>query len=492
MAVLNVYMATMYSFIRLKERPKGEYVSRLSMAKSVEPLRLIKYLDAGFKYVRIGDRASTFYYKYKLTGKEIERQVDMRCWLVSFSSKIKRHGSYYLVTTIGIDKSFAKEDKKVFGRGEFCTARDIVHLKKAYYGVDKDEVEKGLYYYDKGEKFGIKDWLNHTIEDITDKNPNGHYGRHYIVDVCGVNLWHNKPFFWQRLGTEVYSHVGLRDAFSRAYYSPKAKPYEEVIGDYQKFIYGLLYGNENNVALPSDTINEALDDSFSNNLSERIFAGHKTEVFLHTHHPYPWKKEHKTKKKNVNKDPLKDQLLFDMFIVMEAKYRLKHIESTLRQGHPSSIKDALASISAYLNSNPYHLGEYNKRILMLYRKLGVNHLLQSVKEQGNLLADARNIEMENRLNYRVLTLTAVTVFIGILGLTVSILCCNTCSEQSNNLSDMCNCVLDSTVGLVGCCAIIGVLLVLVLAASVIVTCVYQVKSYYKLKDIEGEIKKLQK
>ena len=493
MTVLNVYMANMYSFIRLKRRPKGEYVSKLSMTKSVEPLRLIKYLDAEFKYVRIGDEATTFYYKYESSGKEIEREVDMKCWLVSFSSKIKKNGSYYLVTTIGINKSFAKKDKKVFGREELCTARDLVHLKKAYYGVDKDEeVDKGLYYYNNGNKLGIKDWLNQIIENVTGKNPNGHYGRHYIMDVCGVNLWHNKPFFWQRRIPKVYNHDSLTDAFSKAYYSPKAKPYEKVIGDYQKFVYGLIYGNENNAALPSGTIREALDDSFSNNLSERIFAGHKTEVFLHTHHPYSWKKEHKNKEKKVKEEPMKDQLVFDMFIVMEAKYKLKHIESTLRQGSPSNIKDALASISAYLNSNPYHLGEYNKRILMLYRKLGVNHLLQSVKEQGNFLADARNIEMEYRLNSRVLALTAVTVFIGILGLIVSILCCNTCSEQSNNLSDMYNCVLDSTVGLAGCCAIIGVLLGLVLAACVIVSCVYQVMAFFKLKDIEGEIKNLQK
>ena len=493
MAVLNVYMTTLYSFIRLKGRPKVEYMSKLSKTKSVEPLRLIKYLDAKFKYVKIKDEASAFYYKYEVAGKEITREVDISCWLVSFSSKIKKHGSYYLVTTVCIDKSFAKDNKQVFGREEFCTARDLVHLKKAYYGVSKDEeVDKGLYYDDNGNKHGIREWLNHTIENITGKSPNGHYGRHYIMDVCGVNLWHNKPFFWQRWNTKVYNNDSLKDAFSKAYYSPKAKPYEEVIGDYQKFVYGLIYGNENNAVLPSDTIKEALDDSFSNNLSERIFAGHKTEVFLHTHHPYTWKKGHKTKKKEVNDEPLKNQLVFDMFIVMEAKYRLKHIESTLRQGSPLSIKDALASISSYLNSNPYHLGEYNKRILMLYRKLGVNHLLQSVKEQGNLLADARKIEMESRLNYRVLALTAVTVFIGILGLIVSILCCNTCSEQSNNLSDMCNCVLDSTGGLAGCCAIIGVLLGLVLAASVIVSCVYQVMSYFKLKDIEGEIRELQK
>lgn len=490
MAVLNVYMTTLYSFIRLKGRPKREYLSMLSKSESVEPLRLIKYLDAKFKSAQLENETRCFFYKYQESGKEVKRRIYAKWWLVCFCSRINRNNSYYLVTTISIDKSFEKEGSQVCGYGDICTDRDIIHLKKAFYGGDK-----GLYYIDNGNERSIKKCFDQIIGNIIGKNPKGHYGRHYIIDVCGVNLWHDKPISWVPPEEVRFTQEELKEAFSGGYYSPPIKPYEEVVENYQRFVYGLIYGNDNNTVIPPNTMKEALDDSFSNNISERIFAGHKTEVFLHTHHPYPWKEENKNRKKVIASEPLKNQLVFDIFIVMEAKYRLKHIESTLRQGSPSSIKDALASISAYLNSNPYHLGEYNKRILMLYRKLGVNHLLQSVKEQGNLLADARKIEMESRLNYRVLALTAVTVFIGILGLIVSILCCKTCSEQSNNsnnLSDMCNCVLDSTGGLAGCCAIIGVLLGLVLAASVIVSCVYQVMSYYKLKDIEGEIKNLQK
>lgn len=493
MAVLNVYMATLYSFIRLKGRPKGTFLSMFSKNETILPLCLIKYLDAKFRYVQLKDETRTFYYDYKDKGKEFNRSVEMECWLVSFSSRIKRHWSYYLVTTISIDKSFAKKGTIEFGQKEFCSAQDLVHLKKAFYGDDENKEDyKGLFYYDNGSKRDIKTWLDRTVEGITGKNPKGHYGRHYLMDICGVNLWQDKPFCWQRRETKEYSHASLKVAFSKAYYTPTAKPYEKVIENYKEFVYGLIYGNENNTVIPPVTLDETLDDSFSNNLSERIFAGHKTEVFLHTHHPYPWKKENTGKKKEINNEPLKNQNVFDIFIVMEAKNRLKHIESTLRQGSPSSIKDALASISAYLSSNPYHLGEYTKRILMLYRKLGVNHLLKSVKEQGNFLADARKIEMENRLNYRVYALTAVTVLIGIFGLIVSIICCNTCDEQSYLSSNMSNLVLDSTCGLVGCCAIVGVLLGLVLAASVIVSCVYQVMSYYKLKDIEGEIRNLQK
>lgn len=57
---------------------------------------------------------------------------------------------------------------------------------------------------------------------------------------------------------------------------------------------------------------------------------------------------------------------------------------------------------------------------------------------------------------------------------------------------MCNCFFGGTEFQGGCCAVVGCLLFIVLAASIITMAVYQVKSFYKLKDIEGEIKKLDK
>lgn len=53
-------------------------------------------------------------------------------------------------------------------------------------------------------------------------------------------------------------------------------------------------------------------------------------------------------------------------------------------------------------------------------------------------------------------------------------------------------LLDCNSCLGSCGIIVGVLLCLVLAASVIVTAIYQVKSYYKLKDIEVDVEKLNK
>ncbi len=57
---------------------------------------------------------------------------------------------------------------------------------------------------------------------------------------------------------------------------------------------------------------------------------------------------------------------------------------------------------------------------------------------------------------------------------------------------MCNCIPESAGCIGSCCAVVDVLLGLVLAASIIVMAVYQVKSFYKLTDIKKELDKINK
>jgi hypothetical protein len=176
----------------------------------------------------------------------------------------------------------------------------------------------------------------------------------------------------------------------------------------------------------------------SNNKSEKLFAGHKTMVYLHTHHPYQWEpeKENKTKSINSDIDSISGNfLLYDICLVMEAKFKLKSIQENLSKEHPSDIKGALSEMSGYLNVNPYHLGEYGRRTKYIYRIMGVKDLWGTVLTQGNLSSSAREIELNEHLSHRVFALTAITVVIGALSLMVSILCCN----YSNNSSDMSNC-----------------------------------------------------
>ena len=478
----NIFIATLYSFIPLEGKPKGEYKELMRGASEVEPDRLLKYTAAKFCVKELKAAGGDFYYEYNLAGTKVKRKVLLRAWLYKFSSVINQKGRYYLVTTISIDKSFGDKDEIPqfpFSLSNICTSQDIAQLKKAAYGGD----DYGLYYFDGSKKHYMHYYLNHLVEKITGKNTHGKYGRHYIVDVCCVGIPNN-----QRIG----SHKRLTELFSQEYYSTNRKPLDEVVENYRELVYSLFFGNENNEVIPEDALQKTLRSSFSNNWTERLFAYHKTIVFLHTHHPYPWKPEHDGKQKELNENVQNDKIVFDAFLVMEARLKLKSIGRALRIGEPQNIKDALASISSYLATNPYRLGEYGQRVKMLYRNMGIIELLNTIKLQGNLLSDAKEIENNERLSRRVYVLTAITVVVGVMSLIVSILCCNTCGNNSKTINDMCNCISESTGCIGSCCAVVGVLLGLVLAASIIMMAVYQVMTYFKLKDIEGEIKNLQK
>lgn len=405
----NVFIVTLYSFIPLQRCPKGEYKELMKDAPVVPPHRLVKYMDAKYCVVELKKDGCDFYFECNRKGTMQTLKVHLRAWLYHFSSVVNPLGRYYLATTISIDKAFEHESlHDSFGQDIICTSQDIVQLKKASYGG----CDTGLYNYDGSNRRSIQDYLNSLIERITGKNPNGRYGRYYAVDVCGVDF---------RIGNRIDGRNHLTDLYSEEYYGREKKPYDEVIKHYQEFVYGLIYGNDNNCVIPNDTLDKTLKDSFSNNISERLFAGHKTVVFLHTHHPFPWKESNNGRKRNLRQDVEHDQIIYDVLLVMEAKLKLKSIEESLQSGYPKTIKDALASISKYLSANPYHLGEYGPRYKMLYKNMGINDLLESIKEQGNLVSDSKEIENNERLNKSVLWLTAITMIIGGLSLIVNIL-----------------------------------------------------------------------
>ena len=62
----------------------------------------------------------------------------------------------------------------------------IIHLKQSFYGGD----EKSELYYlnEKDVHVSILNKLDEVIKEITGKESEGKYGRHYALDVFGVDI----------------------------------------------------------------------------------------------------------------------------------------------------------------------------------------------------------------------------------------------------------------------------------------------------------------
>ena len=183
-----------------------EYRKMMMRATAVEPERLIRYTAARYCVEELKDEGGDFYYKYNVGSHVTERKVQMRVWLYKFNSVIYPIGRYYLVTTISIDRAFGDEDEKPqfpLGLQNICTSQDIAQLKKAAYGGE----DTGLYYRDGNKQHYLHYYLNHLIKTITGRDPKGRYGRHYLVDVYGVDISQNLRIESSRISRTLSSNT---------------------------------------------------------------------------------------------------------------------------------------------------------------------------------------------------------------------------------------------------------------------------------------------
>lgn len=456
------FQASIHVFVPLMRIKKEWEADFIKNRLQIFPDSSIRNTEAELWYWELTGKEQDFSYSYckikewDKTKEIVCRKLTIRLFLVRFTSRLNPKGRYYLVLGTGIDRNFSD--------GKVCNDKDLIYLKKAFYERGKQGL-CGL----TGDAPNYHDWLNTVVEQITGRKSNGHFNRHYVVNV--------------KAAKSDYEN------FEKEYSEGEPQKYEEVINGADRLAYALLYGNDNIEVVPDETILEVFKNTFTNNFTQKMFAGNKTIVFFKTH------SDAKCYCKDYRESPFDANFgtalnVFDICFVMEAKFKLKSIQKMMLGLHPFRTKRVLASISGYMSINPFHLAEIKKRTDYLYEALGVNDILETVMKQGTLHAESNSAKLTHKLNMRVSLLTLFTVFLAVLQLIVSILCCNTCDNNSKNLSDMCNCFFGGVELQGGCCAIIGVLLGLVLAASIITMAVYQVMSFNKLKDIERELKSL--
>ena len=448
----TIFQASLHVFVPLMHIKKEWKTEFINNRQQIFPDSKIRNTEAKLWYWELKGKEQDFSYRCcpKKKGDEINRRITLRLFLVQFvSSQLNPKGRYHLVLGTGIDKNFSD--------GTACEDKDLIYLKKAFY----EKGDSGLC-SPTGCVPYFHEWLNALVGQFSGCKTNGHFNRHYVVNIKAT-----------------------KGDFDKDYYEDEPERYEKVINGADKLAYALLYGNDNTEVVPDETIQETFKNTFTNNFTQKMFAGNKTIVFFKTH------SDAKCCCKEYREPPFDSNFgtalnVFDICFVMEAKFKLKSIQKMMQGHHPFRIRRALASISDYLNVNPFHLAEIKKRTDYLYEALGVNALLQTVKEQGVLISESSTAQLSYKLNTKVKWLTFLTVILAALQLLVTSLCCN----GSNSSSNMCNYSFGDTEFQGGFCVVIGCLLFIVLVASVITMAIYQVKSFYKLKDIEDGVKKL--
>ncbi len=467
MRLENVYIASVYAFIplfKLQKKYKQEFEK---LSAPIDPHADELYPKTHCRYYEL-KKSQTFFYSYNYQGVDYTREVLMRTYLFRYEQDFDDSlPKYYLVVGTGIDKVFPNTG---YSQNDLCTEQDITQLKKAFYGTEHE----GFYYpQEQPTLYFLPAWLNSLAKDVSGIDPEGRFGRHYIVNVVGVNI-----------DVDVPNIQVLNDNFEREYYALQYHDLQNVIPDCNNWAYGLIFGNDNYRRIPPQQVSNVILSPFSNNLTERTYSANTTIVSIRSHYPYSII-DRPEEGHPFSTDFQYAQNIHEICSVMHLNHKLKSIRDMFDNENPSEIKEALSKMTALMDNRPTGLRELDGKFDYIYQTIGINRRFESVRQIGEMSADGVNINNTIRLNIFVAILTAATVFIGFLQLFLS---CN----NSNSFIDMCNCLCHCTDAPMSCCAVIAILLVVILlVVCIIVLTIYRVKSYWKLEKMAEYIKRLE-
>ena len=226
----TVFQASIHVFVPLMQIKKVWKAAFINNCHQIFPASRIKNTEADLWYWELSGKEQTFSYNYCIVQKgdklkeSVSRKVTLRLFLVKFvSSQLNPSGRYYLVLGTDINRNFSN--------GSICDEKGLIYLKKAFY----EHGDEGLHNSTGGAPY-FHDWLSSIVEDFTGHKPNGHFNRHYIVNIKAT--------------------VG---DFDKEYSHGIPKRYDEVIPGADRLAYALLYGNDNIEVVPEETIQEVIE-----------------------------------------------------------------------------------------------------------------------------------------------------------------------------------------------------------------------------------------
>ena len=403
----DIYIVSLYAFIPLPKVTRQYKRDFARMKNHIDMPRYMHHVQAVCGYATLPFSQKFFFERADSTIQN----VTLLSYLLFFSATGNdSDGHYYLAIGTTVDKVF---EEATVTEASLCTAEDILSLKRSFYMKGED----GFFYPSKEPVTYYHQWLENIIERMTVGAKGACPELHYVVDIRKTiidTLPANKP--------------ALDDAFDEAYHKNRILDEKNWDLKYNPFIYGLLFGNNNYGSVPLSQIEKTLKGGFSNNITEKIYGGNDSIVFLRTHfafsrinsNPLLTTKEEEPHMVVVNHSLLDIHAIFDICSVMDAKWQLNEIQQSYALGDASNIKAALSKMTSYINNSIFHLCELDEKMRYLYEVLDVNHRFEQVQKTGNLYSDALTLRQNKWINRWILLLTCATSIIGAIQIAISL------------------------------------------------------------------------
>lgn len=365
----------------------------------------------------------TFYYKSRYNSRDfVWRKVMVKPFLLEF-----RLGKGGLLRTlallISIDKVFGKE-KQIFNGEDFCTEFDLVNLKKAFFETFPHGLLSST--KEKGAKSHL-DWIKDLLQEIEGIKRSHIAIPFSIVDVNvqrielkmgSIDSNNLNVQFWQGYYSNIsYSSIDnflsapiKLQGFAMQPTNPDGKAVDE-----RYFVYGLLYANDNFMMLHKTTMEEMVNNFYTNNQAEKFWADDGNIVHIITHTPFfmPSSK----KEENLTGNLGEVSCLFEMNMLMYLKCKLMKLEVMYNMMPSKEIELSLEEVVGYMHNRLFNQTDYDKR--MNYNK-NMFHLFETLEMVRGITIPRKNVlsmifTRKNALIASVIAiLTLIVTFVSLL------------------------------------------------------------------------------
>lgn len=393
----NVFVSSFSFFVPIHKIGAKEYSMDNGTMHSIDLPVHIQNCHAKCRYLKVADKEQELYYISKdKKGNPIELKVKAYPYLISFKPNDDKANISFLVIHVFIDKVFETESKHL------VLATDLVALKKAFYENGK----KGLFTCSQYTGKQHYHWIKELVCKIENNNREDVQITNSIVNLCSLPL--------DMSIANSFEDIDIN--FSKAYYKDISdyKSLEAYLGaDDSKFIYGLLFANDNYSNTPVKLVDRLFKSSFSNNIYEKTYANLNDIVVIKTHTQYTYSEKEKSKKEYHIPSFNDTQCLYEMCHILYLKQELASIRDNISRSKTSAdIKSALSDLAKFLEMKFFHVEEADGKMDYLYKTMGINRSYSSLREFAEPLADSINIRNTQKTNDRIKQLTWITIAIG--------------------------------------------------------------------------------
>ena len=395
----NVFVSSFSFFVPIHKIGTKKYSMDNGSIHSIGLPVHIQNCHARCRYLEMADKEQELYYISKDEEENlIELKVKAYPYLISFNYSDNKADIYFLVIHVLIDKVFETECKHL------VSTTDLVALKKSFYENSK----KGLFTSPHQAGKQHYHWIKDLVCEIENSNREDVQITNSIVNLCGLPL-----------DMSIVNPLEDIDInFSKTYYKDTSdyKSLEAYLGaDDSKFIYGLLFANDNYSNTPVELVDRLFKSSFSNNIYEKTYANLNDIVVIKTHTQYTYSEKEKSNKEYHTPSFNDTQCLYEMCHILYLKQELASIRDNISKSKTSAgIKSALSDLAKFLEMKFFHVEEADGKMDYLYKTMGINSSYSSLREFAEPLADSINIRNSQKTNDKIKNLTLITMFIGLI------------------------------------------------------------------------------